>query len=77
MSSVMVLCPNTAEVVYTGIEAEETTFTGLPNVISWLSCSACGGEHAWTIRKAWLADAGWNAAAKRIDATATTLKLVA
>jgi hypothetical protein len=52
MSSVMVLCPVAARPVYTGIEMDETTSAGLPELISRISCSACGGEHLWRVRKA-------------------------
>jgi hypothetical protein len=53
MSSIMVFCPTTASAVYTGIEMDETTFTKLPDVVSRMSCSACGAVHLWTTRKAW------------------------
>ncbi len=59
---------------YTGIEADKTTFTNLPDVICRMSCSACGGAHLWSARKAWLADAGWMA---RSASPSISLKLVA
>jgi hypothetical protein len=76
MSSMMVFCPTTASAVYTGIEMDETTFTKLPDVVSRMSCSACGAVHLWTTRKVWLADAGWQAKNQWVGVT-MPLKLVA
>jgi hypothetical protein len=76
MSSVMIFCPVAARPVYTGIEMDETTFAGLPDVISRMSCSTCGGEHLWTKRKASLVDGGWRAEPKLV-ASPMSLKLVA
>jgi hypothetical protein len=76
MSSVMIFCPVAARPVYTGIEMDEATFAGLPEVISRMSCSNCGGEHLWTKRKASLADGGWQAEPKPV-ASPMSLKLVA
>ena len=56
MSSVMITCPTTGRAVSTAIETEPDVFSQLPNVTARMHCPACGGEHLWTIRSAWLAD---------------------
>jgi hypothetical protein len=78
MSSVMIACPRTGRGMYTAIETDETTFAKLPDVIARTSCQACGGEHLWTKRKAWLAGAGWLGKTMRVpEPLPVALKLVA
>jgi predicted RNA-binding Zn-ribbon protein involved in translation (DUF1610 family) len=55
MSSVMIRCPTTGSAVSTEIETEPAVFRRLPNVISRMHCPACGQEHVWRPREAWLA----------------------
>ncbi len=56
MGVVMIKCPDTGRSVSTGIEIERVTFIRLPDVEARMSCSACGGEHRWSKRAAWLAE---------------------
>ncbi|MEI9803949.1 MAG: hypothetical protein WDN48_05120 [Pseudolabrys sp.] len=54
MSSVMIECPKNGRPVSTGIEVEPSVFRELPKIASKMTCPACGQEHAWTTRSAWL-----------------------
>ena len=55
MSSVMIKCPNTGRPVSTAIEIEPSVFRRLPNMRARMFCPACGNEHVWMTRSAWLA----------------------
>jgi hypothetical protein len=57
MATVMIRCPRTGRAVSTQIDTEVSVFERLPEVASSLRCPACGEEHSWTARDAWLADA--------------------
>ncbi len=57
MSSVMIRCPTTGRAVSTAIEMEPIVFNRLPNLPGRMTCPACGLEHGWALRSAWLADA--------------------
>lgn len=57
MSSVMIRCPTTGRAVSTAVETEPAVFRKLPNVSGHMLCPACGQEHVWAVRSAWLADA--------------------
>ncbi len=57
MGTVMIKCPRTGRNVSTGIEVEPETFAALPNVDTWLKCSACNGFHYWNKSSAWLSTA--------------------
>jgi hypothetical protein len=52
----MVRCPNTGEEIATGIEADAQSFGQLPSVLAYSRCPACGLEHPWWKREAWLED---------------------
>jgi len=54
MAALMIVCPETRQEVYTGIETDEASFERLPDVPSRTRCSACGREHVWTRDDAWL-----------------------
>jgi len=54
MSSVMIRCPSTGDAVSTAIETEPSVFRKLPNLHARMHCPACGQEHAWHTREAWL-----------------------
>jgi predicted RNA-binding Zn-ribbon protein involved in translation (DUF1610 family) len=56
MSSVMIRCPTTGRAVSTAVETERTVFNKLPNVTARMRCPACGQEHIWTVKSAWLAE---------------------
>ncbi len=55
MSSVMIRCRTSGQAVATGIETEPNVFRKLPNVRARMYCPACGREHFWMTRSAWLA----------------------
>ncbi len=57
MGTVMIRCPRTNRAVSTQIGTEVSVFERLPEVASRLRCPACGEEHVWTARDAWLSDA--------------------
>jgi len=59
MSAVLIRCPNTGEPVPTGIETEPTVFRKLPKVSSKMRCPACGEEHVWSVKSAWLSGNPW------------------
>jgi len=46
--------PHTDRPISTGIELDAETFAKLPNILSYMK--ACGLEHAWWTREAWLED---------------------
>jgi hypothetical protein len=56
MSSLFIGCPNTGRPVSTGIEIEPHVLRQLPNLCARMLCPACGQEHVWMTRAAWLAD---------------------
>lgn len=51
MGVVMIRCPNTGQDVTTGIDTDQATFDGLPDVLSHSRCPVCGLEHSWWKRK--------------------------
>jgi hypothetical protein len=57
VSIIMIRCPNLGEAISTGIEADAHSFEQLPNILMHSQCSACGLEHPWWKREAWLEDA--------------------
>ena len=57
MGTVMIRCPRTNRAVSTQIGTEVAVFERLPEVASRLYCPACGEQHTWTTRDAWLSDA--------------------
>ena len=54
MSSVMIRCPNTGHEVSTAVETEPSVFRKLPNLRARMICPACGQEHVWRTKEAWL-----------------------
>ena len=57
MSSVMINCPTTGRAVSTAVEMEPIVFNRLPDMAGRMLCPACGQEHVWAVRSAWLTDA--------------------
>jgi endogenous inhibitor of DNA gyrase (YacG/DUF329 family) len=55
MSSMMIRCPTTGRPVSTAIEIEPSVFRKLPNLRAHMLCPACGQEHGWMTKSAWLA----------------------
>ena len=56
MGAVMIACPHTGKVLYTGIDTDAVTFNRLPDVPTPSPCPYCGFEHMWWKREAWLSD---------------------
>jgi hypothetical protein len=52
--TVMVRCPKTGRELSTGVEMDDDTFAGLPDIRSQINCPACGLSHDWSVREAWL-----------------------
>jgi hypothetical protein len=77
MLSVMIFCPRTREVVYTGIETDEASFARIHTVVCRTECPVCGREHSWTNREAWLTTGGWQIAAESSSAPAVPLMQMA
>jgi hypothetical protein len=77
MLSVMIFCSVTREPVYTGIEMDERSFAKMPKVFCRTACPACGREHLWTNREAWLTTGGWLVAPEWTSEAAMPLKQVA
>jgi hypothetical protein len=57
MSSVMINCPTTGDAVSTAVEMELSVFNRLHDLAGRMHCPACGQEHMWALRSAWLTDA--------------------
>jgi hypothetical protein len=53
-SIVMVRCPATGRELSTGVEMDAATFKRLPDIHSQIKCPACGLDHNWSTREAWL-----------------------
>ena len=56
IGTVMIRCPRTDRAVSTEIETEPSVFSRLPDIAGRMRCPACGAEHVWTTRDAWLAE---------------------
>ena len=54
MSALMIKCPRTGQAVYTGIETDQISLNRAPDVPMQARCPACGREHVWWKREAWL-----------------------
>jgi predicted RNA-binding Zn-ribbon protein involved in translation (DUF1610 family) len=52
MGMVMITCPSTGQEITTGIETDEETFNGLPDVQTETLCPVCGGVHSWSKQQA-------------------------
>jgi len=52
----MIRCPNTGQEISTGVETDPQGFGQLPNILTYSRCPACGLEHPWWKREAWLED---------------------
>jgi hypothetical protein len=50
----MVRCPATGRELSTGVEMDAATFEQLPEIRAQISCPACGLDHTWSTREAWL-----------------------
>jgi hypothetical protein len=54
ISMVMVRCPVTGRELSTGVEMDAATFERLPEIRAQIRCPACGRDHPWSTREAWL-----------------------
>jgi hypothetical protein len=54
MSTVVVLCPFTCELISTGIETHAQVLAKLPNIQAVVHCPRCGERHFWTAADAML-----------------------
>lgn len=57
MSALMIRCPQTGQLIFTGIETDQISLNKTPDVPMHARCPACGREHMWWKREAWLEDA--------------------
>jgi len=64
MAVVTIKCPHTGEQVSTGIETDQASFDGFPDVLTYSRCPACGLEHPWWKRDAMLMEAVASRAAR-------------
>jgi hypothetical protein len=53
----MTRCPSTGQEIETGIETDRGSFASLPFFVAIVCCPACGGEHEWSNKDAWLCEA--------------------
>ena len=53
-NEIAIRCPETGDVLTTGIGCDYFTFIRLPFVVSSASCPHCGKLHVWTKEEAWL-----------------------
>ena len=47
MGSIFIMCPQTKQPAYTGIEIGREAFSMLPRLSAVMRCPACGGRHTW------------------------------
>ena len=49
MAMVMIRCPKTGRLVFTGIETDVGSVNFIPPVNTQLKCTRCGDTHVWSI----------------------------
>jgi hypothetical protein len=54
MGALMIKCPQTGQPVFTGIETDQESLHSSPDVPIHTRCPACGREHMWWKRDAWI-----------------------
>jgi hypothetical protein len=53
MGAIMIRCPKTDQLIPVGIDTDQDSFLGLPEVQAKpVKCPACGGRHAWSKKDA-------------------------
>jgi hypothetical protein len=53
MGAIMIRCPKTDQLIPVGIDTDQESFVGLPEVPAKpVKCPACGGRHAWSKKDA-------------------------
>ena len=58
MGMVMVKCSQTGRAIPTGIKTDRESFRQSPVFFARTRCPACGAEHAWFAREAWVHEPG-------------------
>lgn len=54
MGTVMIRCPQTGRAISTGFVAESSEFRRMPVFMARTRCTACGSEHEFFAREAWV-----------------------
>jgi hypothetical protein len=57
MGVIMIRCPRTGQDVPTGIEMRSSDFQRAPVFFARVQCPACGREHEWFAKDAWVSEA--------------------
>jgi endogenous inhibitor of DNA gyrase (YacG/DUF329 family) len=57
MSTVMIKCPETGKAVSTGFAMDKRTFENATMSNNSVHCPACGKDHTWEKKDAWLEEA--------------------
>ncbi len=53
MGAIMIRCPKTDQLIPVGIDTDQDSVLGLPEVTAKpVKCPACGGRHAWSKKDA-------------------------
>jgi hypothetical protein len=55
MSMLMIRCPQTGQVISTGIDTDPESLRDIPDTLAYTRCPHCGTDHAWWPKEAWLA----------------------
>jgi hypothetical protein len=58
MGVVMILCPNTAKPISTGLQMDRVAFDSMPVFFSTTFCPVCRTSHEWFAASAWVCDYG-------------------
>jgi hypothetical protein len=45
MSALIFVCPTSGREVFTGLEIDQASFKGLPEILADIKCPDCGGTH--------------------------------
>jgi len=53
---IMIRCPRTGQDVPTGIEMRSSDFQRAPVFFARVQCPACGREHEWFAKDAWVSE---------------------
>ena len=56
MGAIMIRCPRSGQEIPTGIEMDVMEFQHAPVFFSRVQCQACGQEHEWFAKDAWVCD---------------------
>jgi hypothetical protein len=56
MGQVMIKCPQSGREIVTGLQSDHASFKRMPVFYGRTFCPACGVEHDWFARDAWVAE---------------------